>query len=54
MPAVVTGFYGAGRLNHGDFVWDLNYSGADTDYSVNTQLKAALESYKSTLVGIFE
>lgn len=54
VPAVVTGFYGAGRLNHGDFVWDLNYSGADTDYSVNTQLKAALESYKSTLVGIFE
>ncbi|WP_289874665.1 pectate lyase [Duncaniella muris] len=54
VPAVVTGFYGAGRLNHGDFVWDLNYSGADTNYSVNTQLKAALESYKSTLVGIFE
>lgn len=54
VPAVVTGFYGAGRLNHGDFVWDLNYSGADTDYSVDTQLKAALESYKSTLVGIFE
>ena len=54
VPAVVTGFYGAGRLNHGDFIWNLNYSGADTDYSVNTQLKAALESYKSTLVGIFE
>ena len=54
VPAVVTGFYGAGRLNHGDFVWDLNYSGADTDYSVNTELKAALENYKSTLVGIFE
>lgn len=54
VPALVTGFYGAGRLNHGDFTWDMNYAGADTDYSVNQALKSALQAYKTTLVGIFE
>ena len=54
VPALITGFYGAGRLNHGDFTWDLNYAGADTDYSVNQALKSALQAYKTTLVGIFE
>ncbi|WP_300131966.1 pectate lyase [Duncaniella sp.] len=53
VPAVVTGFYGAGRLNHGDFKWDMNYEGADTDYSVISALKTALQNYKSSLVGIF-
>lgn len=54
VPAVVTGFYGAGRLNHGDFNWNMNYSGADTDYGVISALKFALNSYKPSLVGIFE
>lgn len=54
VPSVVTGYYGAGRLNHGDFTWDFNYSGADTDYNVITALKTALLNYKSSLVGIFE
>ena len=54
VPAVVTGFYGAGRLNHGDFNWNMNYCGADTDYGVISALKSALNSYKSSLVGIFE
>nr|WP_303742995.1 hypothetical protein [uncultured Duncaniella sp.] len=54
VPAVVTGYFGAGRLNHGDFTWDMNYPGADTDYSVITALKTALSAYSSNLVGIFE
>ena len=54
VPAIVTGYFGAGRLNHGDFIWDMNYPGADTDYSVITALKAALSAYSSKLVGIFE
>ncbi len=54
VPSVVTGFYGAGRINHGDFQWDMNYSGSNTDYGVIKALKQALENYKSPLVGIFE
>lgn len=51
LPALVTGFYGAGRINHGDFKYTL--SGDDND-GVDTKLKAALQSYKSALIGIFE
>lgn len=54
VPSVVTGYYGAGRMNHGDFSWDMTYTGADTDYSVITALKSALQAYKSSLAGIFE
>ena len=51
VPANVTGAYGAGRLNHGDFSWD--FTGKDSDYDVDTALKAALQNYKSSLVGVF-
>ena len=51
VPANVTGAYGAGRLNHGDFSWD--FTGKDSDYNVDTALKSALQNYKSSLVGIF-
>lgn len=51
LPALVTGFYGAGRINHGDFKYTLS---GDDNASVDTKLKAALQSYKSALVGIFE
>lgn len=54
VPAIVTGFYGAGRLNHGDFSWNLNYTGADDDYEVISALSTAIKGYKSSLVGIFE
>lgn len=54
VPAYVTGFYGAGRINHGDFKFDLNYKGSETDANVIKALKEALENYKSPLVGIFE
>ena len=51
VPANVTGAYGAGRLNHGDFSWD--FTGKDSDYDVDAALKSALQNYKSSLVGIF-
>lgn len=51
VPAHVTGFYGAGRLNHGDFTWD--FTGKDKDYGVDSALKSALQNYKSKLVKIF-
>ncbi|MGM9734084.1 MAG: polysaccharide lyase family 1 protein [Prevotella sp.] len=51
VPENVTGAYGAGRMNHGDFIWD--FTGKDADYDVDTALKTALQNYKSSLVGIF-
>lgn len=53
VPAVVTGFYGAGRLNHGDFQWTFNNSIEDTNYNVIKELKTALQNYKTNLKGIF-
>lgn len=52
VPSRVTGFYGAGRINHGDFKWD--FVGKDADYSVDTALKTALQNYQSTCQGTFE
>lgn len=54
VPAYVTGFYGAGRLNKGDFKWNFDSTTADTDYELDTALQAAVRDYTSSLVGIFE
>lgn len=54
VPSVVTGYYGAGRMNHGDFQWSFDNSIEDTNYDVITALKSALQSYKSSFVGFFE
>lgn len=52
VPDIVTGWLGAGRMNHGDFKWTI-YKSLDTDYSVDTTLKSALGSYTNTeLIGI--
>lgn len=51
VPAKVVGFYGAGRLNHGDFTW--TFDGKDNDYSVDEALKTAITNYTPALVGIF-
>ncbi|MDE6391224.1 MAG: hypothetical protein K2L26_07420 [Duncaniella sp.] len=53
VPAKVKGYYGAGRLNKGDFSWEFGPS-EDTNYSVITALSNAIKAYQSTLVGIFE
>jgi pectate lyase len=55
VPATVTGYYGAGRLNHGDFRYTFKDNvGLDTDDSAyDTVLGGMLDSYKSSLVGFF-
>lgn len=53
VPAMVTGYYGAGRLNHGNFLFDLGYPGSDKDYGVIPSLKAALEGYIPSSFTIF-
>ncbi len=55
VPSVVTGFYGAGRLNHGDVDYDLpdNVGNDNTDSAVDTGLASLIDGYKSSLVGIF-
>lgn len=52
VPNIVTGWLGAGRMNHGDFKWTI-FKSLDTDYNVDTALKQALKSYTNTdLIGI--
>lgn len=53
VPSAVTGWYGAGRMNHGDLKWTFDNSIDDTDYNVNKKLKEAVTNYKSSLIGIF-
>ena len=53
VPSVVTGQYGAGRVQHGDFVWTFSNTDDDGSYETNPALKNALINYKSSLVGIF-
>lgn len=50
VPAHVTGYWGAGRLNKGDFKWTFTNSTEDTSYGVNQELKTALLNYKGGLV----
>ncbi len=52
VPEAVTGYYGAGRMQKGDFKWTFNNTTDDTDYGVVTALKNAISAYKSSLVGI--
>ncbi|MGN1263366.1 MAG: polysaccharide lyase family 1 protein [Prevotella sp.] len=54
VPSVVTGYWGAGRLNKGDFGWTFNNAVDDADYGVNTEMKNALKNYQSSLVGWFD
>ena len=52
VPAKITGWYGAGRLNKGDFKY-LFTKTDDVNYSVDVALKTALQNYAGTLVGKF-
>ncbi len=52
VPDIVTGWLGAGRMNHGDFKWTI-FKSLDTDYKVDNALKSALVSYANTdLIGV--
>ncbi len=55
VPSVVTGFYGAGRLNHGDFTYTFpDNTGSDSDDSAyDSVLGGLLKNYKTSLVSIF-
>ena len=49
----VTGQYGAGRCQRGDFTWEFDNATEDANKELIPELKSALESYKSTLVGFY-
>ncbi len=55
VPALVTGYYGAGRLNHGDFAYTFkdNVGIDDDDSAYDSVLGGLLDNYKPTLVGFF-
>ena len=55
VPALVTGYYGAGRMNHGDFTYTFSDNvGDDTaDSAYDATLGNLLDNYQSQLIGIF-
>ena len=53
VPTVVTGWYGAGRCEHGDFQYTFNNATQDTNYDVILDLSNTLEAYSSGLVKIY-
>ena len=54
IPAIVTGYYGAGRMNHGDLQWTFNNDTDDTKDAVDDALKTLLTGYhNNALLGIF-
>lgn len=53
VPAKVTGFYGAGRLNQGDIHYTFNNATDDADYGRCAGLDNVLSSYKTGFVNIF-
>ncbi len=53
VPAIVTGYYGAGRLGHGDCQYLFDNATDDTDYDINTRLAALIDGYKTSLVSIY-
>jgi len=55
VPSKVMGYYGAGRLNHGDFSYSFpdNVGDDDLDSEYDSTLGGQIDSYKPALVGIF-
>lgn len=55
VPALVTGYYGAGRMNHGDFSYTFpdNVGNDDTDSAYDSNLGSLLDNYQTSLLGIF-
>ena len=56
VPALVTGYYGAGRMNHGDFTYTFrdNVGNDDTDSAYDATLGSMLDNYQSSFVGFFD
>lgn len=53
VPGIVSGQYGAGRMQHGDFKWTFDNAVDDASSDVNVPLKSAITNYTTRLVGIF-
>ena len=54
VPDVVTGSYGAGRCEHGDFQYTFDNATQDRNYNVITDLSNKLKNYDNTaLIGFF-
>ena len=55
VPTLVTGYYGAGRMNHGDFTYTFrdNVGNDDTDSAYDATLGNMLDNYQSSFVGFF-
>ncbi|MCR4957927.1 MAG: pectate lyase [Prevotella sp.] len=55
VPAIVTGYYGAGRMNHGDFRYTFanNIGDEEADSAYDTDLASKIDNYKPDLIGIF-
>ena len=55
VPAIVTGYFGAGRLNHGDITYSFPdcTGNEDIDSNYDTTLGGLLDNYQTKLVGIF-
>lgn len=50
VPAQVQGFFGAGRMQHGDVTFTFNNATDDTNYDISEALDALINNYKSSLV----
>lgn len=53
IPSIVTGEYGAGRCQKGDFGWTFDNATEDANKDVIPGLKTALTNYRSSLLGFF-
>jgi pectate lyase len=55
VPAILTGYYGAGRMNHGDIVYTFkdNVGNDNTDSAYDATLGSLLDNYQSALVGLY-
>ena len=53
VPSIVTGQYGAGRCQHGDFQYTFDNASQDTNADVITDLSDKLANYESKLVSIY-
>lgn len=53
IPAIMTGEYGAGRCQKGDFAWTFDNATEDANKDVIPGLKTDLTNYRSSLLGFF-
>lgn len=52
VPSTVTGTYGAGRCQKGDFGFSFDNAVDDASYDINSALESKLKAYKTSLVAV--